>query len=124
MVGKRTIQAPKSRAEDHCRNQDLESGHRRKRFGGFKDAVEYALDRRTTAALKEQLKNGVDRQEFEKYRKSDEEVGKLIKLTGIHADVLTAAQEDQRQEDTQILREAKCRSERLGRGRYHRVGNG
>ena len=58
------------------RNNDLEAGaQKKKRFGGFKDAVEYAMDRRTTAALKEQLKAGVlQGREFEKSRKSDEEV--------------------------------------------------
>lgn len=72
MVGKRTLEVPRTRADD------LESGHQTKRFAGFKDAVEYAMDRRTTAGLKEQLKKGVDRREFEIYRKSDEEVGKRI----------------------------------------------
>jgi hypothetical protein len=71
MVGKRTFH---NRADDRWRSSDLESGHQQRRFAGFKDAVEYAMDRQTTAALKEQLRTGVDRREFEKYRKSEEEV--------------------------------------------------
>ncbi|KIW72679.1 hypothetical protein PV04_00857 [Phialophora macrospora] len=74
MVGKRTLH---NRADDRWRNADLESGHQQRRFAGFKDAVEYALDRRTTAALKEQLRAGVDRREFEKYRKSEDEIKKI-----------------------------------------------
>ncbi|EXJ64792.1 hypothetical protein A1O7_01130 [Cladophialophora yegresii CBS 114405] len=78
MVGKRTLNTTKTRAEDRWRNPDLESGHHeQRRFAGFKDAVEYALDRRTTAVLKEQLRTGVDRREFEKYRKSGEEIKKI-----------------------------------------------
>jgi hypothetical protein len=73
MVGKRTIARPKSRAEDHWRDGDLESGRPPKRMG-FKDAVEYAMDRQTTVALKQELRKGVDRRQFESYRKSDEEV--------------------------------------------------
>ena len=82
MVGKRTLDTPKNAADDHWRNPDLESGHQHKRFAGFKDAVDYVVDRRTTAALKEQLKKGVDRNEFEKYRKSDEQVGLLLSKAG------------------------------------------
>jgi hypothetical protein len=82
MVGKRTLQPTQDRAE----NGDLESGRPNKRFAGFKDAVEYAIDRRTTIALKEQLRNGVDRREFEIYRKSDEEVGKLVGRRRRYAD--------------------------------------
>ncbi|KAI1614650.1 hypothetical protein EDD37DRAFT_109339 [Exophiala viscosa] len=77
MVGKRTFNRAGSEPEDdRMRNNDLEAGaHKKKRFGGFKDAVEYAMDRRTTAALKEQLKAGVlQGREFEKSRKSDEEL--------------------------------------------------
>ena len=78
MVGKRTLDVPNNRADDAWRKPDLESGHQHKRFAGFKDAVNYTMDRRTTAGLKEQLKKGVDRREFEIYRKSDEEVGTFI----------------------------------------------
>ncbi|EXJ61270.1 uncharacterized protein A1O5_11827 [Cladophialophora psammophila CBS 110553] len=71
MVGKRTLHPPKNQADDHWRQPDLESGNHNRRFPGFKDAVEYALDRQTTAVLKEQLREGVDRGAFEKARKSD-----------------------------------------------------
>ena len=70
MVGKRTL----TPAKDYRENGDLESGRPKKRFAGFKDAVDYAMDRRTTMVLKEQLRKGVDRREFEIFRKSDEEV--------------------------------------------------
>ena len=73
MVGKRTLNTPKKGADD-WQSTDLESGRPRKRFAGFRDAVEYAVDRRTTAALKEELKKGVDRREFESYRKSEDQV--------------------------------------------------
>lgn len=74
MVGKRTLHGPCSRPDDPIGDGDLESGNKHRRFAGFKDAVEYALDRRTTAALKEQLIKGVERGAFESARKSDEEV--------------------------------------------------
>lgn len=73
MVGKRTLNNPSGRSED-VGNGDLESGYKPRRFGGFKDAVEYAMDRRTTAALKEQLRKGIDRGAFENVRKSEAEV--------------------------------------------------
>lgn len=74
MVGKRTFNTPNKKDADNWRNADLESGQKPRRFGGFKDAVEYAMDRRTTAVLKEQLREGVDRNALEKYRMSDDEV--------------------------------------------------
>jgi len=73
MVGKRTLNRSASGREGDFGNGDLESG-RRRRFASFKDAVEYAVDRRTTTALKEQLRSGVERGAFEKARKSDVEV--------------------------------------------------
>jgi hypothetical protein len=82
MVGKRTLQPPKNHGDEVWRTGDLESGqHKTRRFGGFKDAVEYAMDRQITASLKEQLRSGVDREEFEKCRKSDEEVERFCPPT-------------------------------------------
>ncbi|KIX93282.1 uncharacterized protein Z520_10925 [Fonsecaea multimorphosa CBS 102226] len=77
MVGKRTLHPAKNQADDTWREADLEAGGDRRRFTGFKDAVEYVLDRRTTAALKEQLRHGMDRGAFEKARKSDEELKQI-----------------------------------------------
>jgi hypothetical protein len=79
MVGKRTFNRGKEEDDDQMRHNDVESGNKKRRFGGFKDAVEYAMDRRTTAALKEQLREGVLQEgQFEKSRKSDEEVRCVI----------------------------------------------
>jgi hypothetical protein len=75
MVGKRTLNRAKSQDDDNnMQNGDLEAGMQKKRFGGFKDAVDYAMDRRTTAALKEQLLKSVETSSFDQLRKSDEEV--------------------------------------------------
>lgn len=76
MVGKRTFNKPGHKEDNDETNVDLESGHKCRRFGGFKDAVDYVMDRRTTAALREQLRRGVERGGFENARKSDEEVSR------------------------------------------------
>lgn len=74
MVGKRTFQRDGAKSDGQGRNYDIESGPVNRRFGGFKDAVEYVIDRRTTASLKKQLKEGVEGDnDFEKLRKSDKE---------------------------------------------------
>ncbi|EHY51792.1 Metal tolerance protein 7 [Exophiala dermatitidis] len=78
MVGKRAFNKPISHKRDASEDRDLESGHKHRRFNGFRDAVEYAMDRRITATLKEELRKGVARGEFEHARKSDEEL-KAIK---------------------------------------------
>ncbi|KAL6242248.1 hypothetical protein RBB50_010796 [Rhinocladiella similis] len=75
MVGKRTFQRDGAKSDGQGRNYDIESGPVNRRFGGFKDAVEYVIDRRTTASLKKQLKEGVEGDnDFEKLRKSDKEL--------------------------------------------------
>jgi hypothetical protein len=76
MVGKRTFHRDGGKDDDEPRHNDLETGRPNRRFGGFRDAVEYVIDRKTTAALKQQLKDGVQKDnDFENFRKSDEEVG-------------------------------------------------
>ena len=87
MVGKRTFQNPREHIEE-LGAEDIESAGRRK-FPRFKDAVEFTMAERTKAVLKEQLRTGVDRDAFEKYRRSDEEVG--IFHTSEAAQQLTAA---------------------------------
>ncbi|OAP62520.1 hypothetical protein AYL99_04725 [Fonsecaea erecta] len=77
MVGKRTLNTGKNQGDDHWREADVESGNGPRRFPRFKDAVEYVLDRRTTAALKEQLREGVQRGAFENARKSDKELKQI-----------------------------------------------
>ncbi|KIW30669.1 uncharacterized protein PV07_06393 [Cladophialophora immunda] len=77
MVGKRTLNTAKNQADDNWLQADLEPGHGTRRFSGFKDAVEYVLDRRTTAVLKEQLRGSVDRGAFERARKSAEELKQI-----------------------------------------------
>lgn len=75
MVGKRTFERPRSRKENESEhvNGDIESGIKR-RFPRFKDAVELAMAERTTALLKQQLRKGIDAQDFDRYRTSDEDV--------------------------------------------------
>ncbi|EXJ78944.1 hypothetical protein A1O3_08444 [Capronia epimyces CBS 606.96] len=77
MVGKRAFNSGR-RPETPKDPDDLESGHKYRRFQGFRDAVEYAMDRQTTASLKAELLKGVKQGAFEKARKSDEEL-KAIK---------------------------------------------
>ncbi|KAK5189473.1 hypothetical protein LTR92_010526 [Exophiala xenobiotica] len=75
MVGKRTFHRDGGKDDDEPRYNDLETGRPNRRFGGFRDAVEYVIDRKTTAALKQQLKGGVQKDnDFESFRKSDEEL--------------------------------------------------
>lgn len=79
MVGKRAFDSHFERTKDHYHaDGDLEAGRRGRRFGGFKDAVEYVMDRQTTAALKKRLRDGVQLEEFADHRKSNEEVRAFI----------------------------------------------
>jgi hypothetical protein len=73
MVGKRAFETPRAHI-NHISNGDLESGRTLRKFPRFKDAVEFTMAERTKRLLKEQLRNGLDGDEFEKFRKSDEEV--------------------------------------------------
>jgi hypothetical protein len=105
MVGKRSLNNNiNSRKDTRSRTADLESGQNGKRFAGFKDAVDYVMDRRTTIALKEQLKKGVDRREFEAYRKSQEDacLSMNTKIRSL-AKFFFSDQKNQRQENSTIL---------------------
>lgn len=82
MVGKRAFQTPRDHIEQ-LGNGDVESGPKR-RFPRFKDAVEFTMAERTRANLKQQLRDGLDRDSFEKYRKSDKQI-KQIKNKKIRA---------------------------------------
>ncbi len=125
MVGKRTLNRPGSRPKDQAGNGDLESGLKQRRFGGFKDAVEYVVERRTTAALKDQLRKGVLRGAFENARKSDEEVRLHAETRrGGELTCCPSVESHQEQEGPQVLREAKCRLGRLGRSRHDRPRHG
>lgn len=73
MVGKRTIQNPREHIEE-VGNDDLESGVKQRRFPLFKDAVNFTIAERAKHALKKQLQTGWERDAFEKFRKSDDEV--------------------------------------------------
>jgi hypothetical protein len=73
MVGKRAFQTPRTHIND-LSNGDLESGRTLKKFPRFKDAVELTMAERNKWLLKEQLRTGVQGDEFEKFRKSKEEV--------------------------------------------------
>ncbi|KIV95070.1 hypothetical protein PV10_02769 [Exophiala mesophila] len=76
MVGKRNFDTFTNPKDDR-RKGDIESGPRPRRFNGLKDAVEYAIDRRTTADLKTLLASGITRGEYERARKSDQELKKI-----------------------------------------------
>ena len=73
MVGKRYVRNPREHIEE-IGNGDIESGYKPRRFARFKDAVEFTMEERNKSMLKEQLRTGVERDAFEKFRKSDEEV--------------------------------------------------
>lgn len=79
MVGRRAFDPQFQRSTSGYRaNGDLEITKGDRRFGGFKDAVNYVMDRETTADLKKQLRQGVHLGEFESHRKSDEEVSNTV----------------------------------------------
>lgn len=78
MVGKRSLANPRDPKNNEARDGDLETGFARKRpKQGFKDAVDMVMASRTTAVLKKQLQSGVDRDEFEKYRKNEDEIKEI-----------------------------------------------
>ena len=115
MVGKRAFDSqwdgPKN---NHLSQDDLESGNAQRRFNGFRDAVDYVMDRRTTVALRKQLREGVQRGEFESRRKSDEEVCHSLLHVYKVANTSSTVEEDQEQKSSQILRSSECPVERLG----------
>ena len=59
---------------------DLEGGGQKKLQHRFRDAVESAIDQRRGAEYKRKITEGVDRDELEKFRKSDEEVSLFYDL--------------------------------------------
>jgi hypothetical protein len=77
MVGKRTLANPRDPSNNEARDGDLETGFTKRSKHGFKDAVNMVMEHRTTAALKQQLHSGVDRDEFEKYRKDEGEIKQM-----------------------------------------------
>ena len=78
MVGKRTLANPRDPKSDAPRDGDLETGFAsRRQKRGFKDAVDLVMSNRTTAVLKRELQSGVDREEFEKYRKDEDEIKQI-----------------------------------------------
>lgn len=89
MPGKRALQNPRNPDTQINRDGDLESGFEgrkkknpKRRFPRFKDAVDLAMEERMMSLLKTQLKAGVDIDEFERYRKSDEEARAMIRHSG------------------------------------------
>jgi cation diffusion facilitator family transporter len=73
MVGKRNF-TPRQQIEE-LGNGDIESGNApRRRFPRFKDAVDFTMAERTKGVLKQQLRDGVDRETFERFRKSEVEL--------------------------------------------------
>ena len=91
MPGKRALRNPRHPDNNIARDGDLESGFEgkkqkkspRRKFLRFKDAVDLAMEERMMGLLKRQLKAGVDIEEFERYRKSEEEVGFTIRYVGM-----------------------------------------
>lgn len=120
MVGKRAFNKPISHKRDASEDRDLESGHKHRRFNGFRDAVEYAMDRRITATLKEELRKGVARGEFEHARKSDEEVRNSEhehrSLETRQLSSVVVVKSHQEQKAPQVLRDTECDFRQLGRG--------
>ena len=80
MVGKRDRSFRSQRQHDHANvDKDIENGlHQRPRISRFKDAVDLATDNRKRADLKKRLKDGIDRDGLEQFRKSEEEVANLL----------------------------------------------
>ncbi|ETN39015.1 uncharacterized protein HMPREF1541_07057 [Cyphellophora europaea CBS 101466] len=78
MVGRRAFHQPDTPREhiDGIGNGDLESGPKR-RFPRFKDAVDFAMDERTSKAIKKQILDGIDKETWEHFRKSDEEISEI-----------------------------------------------
>lgn len=116
-MGKRTFNTFTNPRDKSLSNGDLESGRqgRPKKFNGLKDAVEYAIDRQTTADLKKKLRSGITRGEFEKARRSDDEVCETY--TKPHqampwiTDRNLIAEKHQEQKTPPILRKAECSTE-------------
>ena len=83
MVGKRyttNARNPRDHIED-LGNGDVESGQKagrqERRFPRFKDVVDATMGEQHKTKLKEQLRTGVERDAFEKFRKSDEELKEI-----------------------------------------------
>ena len=76
MVGKRDRSFHSQRQSGHDNvGKDLEHGlHQKPRISRFKDAVNLAIDSKKRSDLKQRLKEGIDRDGLEKFRKSENEV--------------------------------------------------
>ena len=84
MVGKRILQNPRDPELNAPRDGDLENGFRKRKLPRFRDAVNLAVEERASGALKQQLTAGVDRDEFERYRKNPTQI-KDIKNKDVRA---------------------------------------
>jgi len=73
MVGKRTFSNTRDYKNDEIKD-DIESNTKPRRFPRFRDAVDFAVAERNKTAIKKQLLDEVNRDEWEEFRKSDEEV--------------------------------------------------
>jgi hypothetical protein len=73
MVGKRTFQNPREHVNE-LQNGDLESGPRERRYPKFRDVVDLTMAERSKSSFKDNLRSGFDRDAFEQFRKSDDEV--------------------------------------------------
>ena len=74
MVGKRTLANVRDPNSNEYTDGDIETGQKRRRFARFRDAVDFAVEERTNAVIKRQLLSGGNREQFESYRKSEEEI--------------------------------------------------
>lgn len=72
MVGKRAFGPKESNPHQDSWGKDIETGLKSR--PRFKDAVELAMAKRTTHELKKQLTEGIDSSQYNKYRKSKDEV--------------------------------------------------
>ncbi|KAL9119651.1 MAG: hypothetical protein Q9187_003792 [Circinaria calcarea] len=76
MVGKRdrSFHSQRQSGRDNV-DKDLENGlHQKPRIARFKDAVDLATESKKRSDLKKRLKEGIDRDGLEKFRKSEKEL--------------------------------------------------
>lgn len=82
--GRKKSQNGDANGYQRASERDLESGQQgskpRPHMFKFKDAANTALEDKRREDLKKQLLTGVDRERFEKFRKSDEEVRLMLSV--------------------------------------------
>lgn len=72
MVGRRAFGSKDDDPHQDSWGKDIETGLKKR--PRFKDAVELAMAKRTTHELKRQLTEGIDTSQYQKYKKSEDQV--------------------------------------------------